>query len=79
MFAAARFRAEPVGSSVPILLLSSAADRMVDPECSRRIAEAFATAHEVHARAGHDLTLDDPSWCAERIATWLADRVQSSS
>jgi alpha-beta hydrolase superfamily lysophospholipase len=75
MLAAARFRAEPVGSGVPILLLSSAVDRMVDPECSRRIAEAFATSHSVHDRAGHDLTLDDPSWCAERIATWLVDSV----
>jgi pimeloyl-ACP methyl ester carboxylesterase len=74
MLAAARFRAAPAGSPVPVLLLSSAADRMVDPACSRRIALAFGADLAVHPSAGHDLSLDDPSWCAEQISTWLAHR-----
>jgi len=71
MLAAARFRAESVGSLVPILLLCSAADRMVDPACSRRIAETLATSLAIHPSAGHDLTLDDPNWSAEQISNWL--------
>jgi pimeloyl-ACP methyl ester carboxylesterase len=71
MLAAARFRATPGGSPAPVLLLSSAADRMVDPVCSQRIAAAFGADLSVHPSAGHDLSLDDPSWCAEQISTWL--------
>jgi pimeloyl-ACP methyl ester carboxylesterase len=74
MIAAARFRAVNASSRVPVLLLSSAADRMVDPACSRRIAAAVGAEIAVHASAGHDLTLDDPSWCAEQITAWLAER-----
>jgi pimeloyl-ACP methyl ester carboxylesterase len=71
MIAAARFRAANAPSRVPVLLLSSAADRMVDPACSRQIAAAFDAELAVHHSAGHDLTLDDPSWCAEQITAWL--------
>jgi pimeloyl-ACP methyl ester carboxylesterase len=74
MIAAARFRAAKAPSRVPVLLLSSAADRMVDPACSRQIAAALGAKLAVHRSAGHDLTLDDPSWCAEQIAVWLAER-----
>jgi pimeloyl-ACP methyl ester carboxylesterase len=74
MIAAARFRAVKASSRVPVLLLSSAADRMVDPACSRQIAAAFDTEIAVHTSAGHDLTLDDPSWCAEQIAAWLSPK-----
>ena len=70
MIAAARFRARAVRSGAPILVLNSSADRMVDPACSRRIADAFAADLATHPRAGHDLTLDDPRWCAEQIANW---------
>lgn len=70
MIAAARFRATKAPSQVPVLLLSSAADRMVDPACSRQIAAAFAAQIAVHPSAGHDLTLDDPRWCSEQIAAW---------
>jgi pimeloyl-ACP methyl ester carboxylesterase len=72
MLAAARFRAQPVRSQPPVLLLSSTADRMVDPACSRQIAAALGAQLVVHPSAGHDLPLDDPSWCTTQIATWLA-------
>jgi pimeloyl-ACP methyl ester carboxylesterase len=71
MIAAARFRAAKAPSRVPVLLLSSAGDRMVDPACSRQIAAAFEAEIAVHLSAGHDLTLDDPSWCVDQIAVWL--------
>jgi pimeloyl-ACP methyl ester carboxylesterase len=56
---------------VPLPILSSAGDRLVDPGCSRRLAESWRAAHHVHPDAGHDLPLDDGAWVAERIATWL--------
>jgi pimeloyl-ACP methyl ester carboxylesterase len=73
MLAAARFsQSGRVSSRVPVLMLSSACDRMVDPICSRRIAAAYGAELAVHPSAGHDLPLDDPRWCAEQITTWLA-------
>jgi pimeloyl-ACP methyl ester carboxylesterase len=74
MLAAARFRHGAVSSQVPVLMLSSVCDRMVDPICSRRIANAYGAELAVHPSAGHDLPLDDPRWCAEQIITWLAER-----
>lgn len=76
MIAAARFRAAKAPSRVPVLVLSAAGDRMVDPACSRQICAAFGAELAVHDSAGHDLTLDDPSWCAEQIAAWLAKQLR---
>ncbi|WP_106088507.1 alpha/beta fold hydrolase [Enhygromyxa salina] len=69
--AAARFRASSLATPTPILLLNSARDRMVAASCSRAIAAASHAQLAVHPRAGHDLTLDDPSWCVAQIAQWL--------
>jgi pimeloyl-ACP methyl ester carboxylesterase len=56
---------------VPVLVLASAGDALVDPECSARIARAWETELGLHPTAGHDLPLDDPEWVVERIAAWL--------
>lgn len=69
--AAARFRLPHVAESKPILLLSSAADRMVAPRCSEKLARALRARLAVHPSAGHDLPLDDPRWCAEQTRSWL--------
>ncbi len=53
------------------LFLSSAADGMVDPECSRVLAEHFQAPLKVHPTAGHELTLDDPQWVVRQIQEWL--------
>jgi len=72
MISAARFWAPRLSTRVPILVLHSSADRMVAPACSARIAAAYGATLERHPSAGHDLTLDDPRWCAERISAWLS-------
>jgi pimeloyl-ACP methyl ester carboxylesterase len=71
LWAAARFRAGNHAPACPTLLLSSRADRLVDPVCSTRIAARWGTAHAVHAWAGHDLPHDDPVWTSKAIADWL--------
>ena len=71
MAAAVRFRAPRLSTRVPILILNSAFDRMVAPRCSAKIAAAYGATLERHPSAGHDLTLDDPNWCAEQTAAWL--------
>lgn len=73
LFAAARFRARDMAPQCPVLLLSSAADRLVDPVCSARIASRWAAAHAVHPWAGHDLPHDDADWTCHTIAAWLGE------
>jgi len=71
LVAAARYRPPPEFSSVPLLVLASRRDSLVDVRCSTTIARHWRSAFEVHSSAGHDLTLDDGPWVAERISEWL--------
>ncbi|MDR5747096.1 alpha/beta hydrolase [Caballeronia sp. LZ029] len=71
--AAARFHAARDAPRCPVLLLSSAADRLVDPVCSARIAKQWRAPHRVHPWAGHDLPHDDAEWTCNAIAAWLGE------
>jgi pimeloyl-ACP methyl ester carboxylesterase len=71
LLAAARYRA-PAAAPAPTLVLVGARDRLVDPRCSTEIALRWRCALAVHPDAGHDLTVDDGPWVAERIREWLA-------
>ena len=68
---AARFRAPEERPRVPVLLLSSRGDALVDPRCSLRLAALWQVPHAIHPGAGHDLPLDDGEWVADAIAGWL--------
>nr|WP_087047221.1 alpha/beta hydrolase [Caballeronia ptereochthonis] len=76
--AAARFRARAAAPPCPVLLLSSAGDRLVDPVCSARVAARWRAAHTVHPWAGHDLPHDDPDWTCGAIAAWLGEHDASA-
>lgn len=71
LLAAARYSAPAEAPSVPMLILSSRRDALVDPRCSQAIAEQWQCDSAVHPSAGHDLTLDDGPWAAQRIGIWL--------
>jgi pimeloyl-ACP methyl ester carboxylesterase len=68
--AAAQFKL-PERISVPALVLTSRADRMVDYQNSVRIAHKYQAELHIHPTAGHDLTVDDSQWCVEKICSWL--------
>jgi pimeloyl-ACP methyl ester carboxylesterase len=74
VMAAARYRAPLSPPSVPLLVLASRGDALVDWRCSEALARRWGAPLEVHASAGHDLALDDGAWVAERVAGWLARR-----
>jgi len=76
LIAAARFTAPAMPPAVPLLVLASAGDRLVDSRCSRRLAERWGAAFAEHPSAGHDLPLDDPQWVIEQIRRWGLDGVQ---
>jgi pimeloyl-ACP methyl ester carboxylesterase len=71
LWSAACFRAPAVKPAVPLLLLSSAGDQLVDQRCSANLARAWQAEHAVHPNAGHDLPLDDGAWVAQAVADWL--------
>lgn len=72
ILAAARFRAPTARPPVPLLVLVGAGDRLVHPDCSRRIAAAWGCELAEHPSAGHDLPLDDAQWLATQLARWAA-------
>ncbi|KJK21146.1 hydrolase [Burkholderiaceae bacterium 16] len=72
LWAAARYEAASRPPACPTLVLSSAADRLVDPACSAHLAAAWRVLHRRHPWAGHDLPHDDPAWLAATMAWWLA-------
>lgn len=71
LWSAARFRAPAVRPPVPLLVLSSSGDQLVDPRCSANLARAWQASHAMHPSAGHDLPLDDGDWVAQQVAKWL--------
>lgn len=70
MFAASRYRAPERKPAVPVLVLASANDALVDPRCSKQLALRWGTEIACHPTAGHDIPLDDGPWVAERVRAW---------
>jgi pimeloyl-ACP methyl ester carboxylesterase len=82
LLAAARYRAPAHAPAVPLLVLGSARDALVDVRCSRRLARQWDVELLEHPTAGHDLPLDDGPWLAEQVGRWgdrLAERFAGSS
>lgn len=76
LLAAARFSAQPEAPACPVLLLSSAQDRLVNPVCSATVATAWQATHRQHPWAGHDLPHDDAPWVCDAVAAWLPSAVR---
>lgn len=74
MLAAMRYRASRLRPGVPILLLCSRADSLVDWQCSQALSRAWGVPLRLHTQAGHDLPLDDPPWVARAVSEWLKTR-----
>lgn len=72
LWAAARYRAPVRAPAVPALVLASAGDSLVDPTCSRRLAQAWRWPLVEHPDAGHDLPLDDGDWVVTQVVTQVA-------
>lgn len=70
LIAAARFACAVQTPRCPALVLSSKADRLVNPLCSTQLAAAWQVPHQAHPWAGHDAPHDDARWVCERVAEW---------
>ncbi|WP_417068741.1 alpha/beta fold hydrolase [Niveibacterium terrae] len=74
LVAAIRYRAPRTAPQVPLLVLASAADRLVSPRCSQTLAERWGADYREHPTAGHDLPLDDGEWTVQAISDWRSVR-----
>lgn len=72
LLAALRYRAPPLSPPIPLLILASRRDALVDCACSRQLAARWSAAYAEHPDAGHDLPLDDGAWVAAQLRRWLA-------
>ena len=54
-----------------ILCLAGMGDAMVDPSCSQKLSVALNADVHFHPWAGHELTLDDPTWVLTHIQEWV--------
>ena len=70
--AAARYRAPLDRPPLPILILTSKEDALVDTSCSHQLAMHWDTDFAEHPSAGHDLPLDDDDWVVRHVNLWLA-------
>lgn len=77
LVAALRYAPVSARPRVPILVLASAGDTLVHPDCSRAIARRWQLPIEIHPGAGHDLPLDDPDWFVQRVGRWWTQREAS--
>jgi pimeloyl-ACP methyl ester carboxylesterase len=75
LWAAARYKAPAAKPAVPMLVLTSTHDGLVDTRCSERLAAAWQCEIARHPQAGHDLPLDDSAWVLAQIQRWLADQL----
>ncbi|MBT9502503.1 MAG: alpha/beta hydrolase [Burkholderiaceae bacterium] len=71
LWAASRYRAPLERPALPLLLLNSTQDQLVDPRCSAALAQAWHCPLRQHPSAGHDLPLDDADWVLRQIADWI--------
>jgi pimeloyl-ACP methyl ester carboxylesterase len=69
--AAMRFRAADSAPAVPVLLMASQQDKLVNAKCSLILAKKWHCEIKIHPTAGHDLPLDDGAWVISVIKEWL--------
>jgi len=70
LLAAARFVAPDGAPATPTLLLASAQDHLVSPQCSLALARHWQCACAIHPDAGHDIPLDDGPWVVRQVREW---------
>jgi pimeloyl-ACP methyl ester carboxylesterase len=75
LVAAATYSVSPSPPTVPVLVLVSAQDRMVNPECSKKLAEFWNVPLETHPTTGHEMWLDDGKWVLERAIDFFKIKI----
>ena len=61
-----------LGCTLPIQVLYGQGDRLVDPSCSLRLADALGCPVVGHPDAGHDIAIDAKTWFIEQLKRFQA-------
>lgn len=56
----------------PLLLLGSQGDQLVSPSCTEELSRYLNQPAIMHARAGHDVTLDAPEWVIDQVSSFVS-------
>jgi pimeloyl-ACP methyl ester carboxylesterase len=72
LWAATRYRAPVKAPQIPMLLLNSLGDQLVNPACSAVLAQRWQVPMLRHPTAGHDLPQDAGPWVAQQVQAWAA-------
>ncbi len=76
LLAASRYCSPKQKPNVPILLLRSKNDKLVNSQSSVSLAQSWLLPIETHPLAGHDLPLDDGDWVCQKINHWFANELK---
>lgn len=60
--------------TIPIRIINSSADRLVDSTCSEKIKNLLSAPIFTHPTSGHDLPLDEPEWLTDILCGDLLKR-----
>ncbi len=74
LWAARSYRFPEHKPRTEVLLLAGAKDRLVNPICTKNVAQMWALKPHIHPTAGHDLPLEDGNWICQEIRNWLAQQ-----
>jgi pimeloyl-ACP methyl ester carboxylesterase len=72
LLAATRFRAPEGPLGCPLLVLLGEGDRLVHPDCSRKLARHYGAPLATHPTAGHELSQDAPDGLIEHLLGFAA-------
>lgn len=59
---------------VPVLLVGSKADKIVEEACFESVAKAIDADLVLHETAGHGIPIDAPEWLAQVSNTWIEEK-----
>lgn len=72
LFAGAMFSGKNFTPPIPVSIIASTKDRLVNVNCSRTLAKKWKAPIIEHPTGGHDLSVDDPAWIAQEIKNSIA-------
>jgi pimeloyl-ACP methyl ester carboxylesterase len=71
LIAGLTFKSIDLKLELPVLVLRSPCDHLVNAKCSSNIAHNFETQVASHDLGGHDILNDDPEWVVNEIDAWF--------
>ena len=69
----------PSSIKIPLLMLASLKDNMVDSRCTKLLSERLEAQSKYHPEAGHELPLDDPEWVVSQLVQFTESLNEDTS